>query len=510
MRLSDGGVFHASTPSQTVLSTAAPAAFGFLGVRPTAAASIQGATLSVPAGATFSIVAGNVSLRSGAVQAPGGRADLISVDSSGVALLNAADPNSPVTLQNFAKLGDVALSQQASINVDGSAGGKVIVRSGTLGLDRSTISASTLGNGAGVGIDILLTGALTSTGSSISSDTLGNGTAGNIGVIAQQVVLDGGGALGFIGIASRSEPVGLGGRAGNVSVQVADALRIVNGARISSTTFGRGPGGGVDIVAAEDILLDAEAAPPTVFTGVSAASNSTGAGGNAGNISIAAQSLQIRGSAQVTSSTAGQGSGGPISVTASSIQLDGRSGPGLSGIVARSESLTAGSRAGDISIKGNNADLSLNVVNGARISSATFGQGAGGNVNIDAREVVLDAQNAPATVFTGVAASSNSRGAGGDAGNISIQTGPSRCSAELRSPPVRRASGMAGKSASPPRTFSSMAVASPVRPGFSAGPMPPGPPEGREMLASTQPRSSTSSTVRASARRPSAREPGGT
>ena len=170
-------------------------------------------------------------------------------------------------------------------------------------------------------------------------------------------------------------------------------------------------------VNAADVLLDARSASPSVFTGIAAASASAG---NAGNLRIQAGSLQVLGGAQVTSSTSGTGNGGRVDATATDVLLDGRGQSTQTGIFARSESTGPGERAGDVAL---HATSQLSAVNGARISSTTFGQGAGGNVSIDAHDILFDAGNVPVSVFTGVAAASDSPGAGGDAGNVTLQAG---------------------------------------------------------------------------------------
>ena len=62
LRFSDGSVFNASNPPDTVLTTAPPASFGFLNGNP-APITVDRSDLTVPSGATLSLVGGDISIR---------------------------------------------------------------------------------------------------------------------------------------------------------------------------------------------------------------------------------------------------------------------------------------------------------------------------------------------------------------------------------------------------------------------------------------------------------------
>ena len=78
LKLGDSGRFDASDPSNTVLTTAPPSAFGILGSDP-ASLNVQDSVLQVPDGKELSLVGGDIEIVDGNLYAPDGRVALASV-----------------------------------------------------------------------------------------------------------------------------------------------------------------------------------------------------------------------------------------------------------------------------------------------------------------------------------------------------------------------------------------------------------------------------------------------
>jgi large exoprotein involved in heme utilization and adhesion len=169
------------------------------------------------------------------------------------------------------------------------------------------------------------------------------------------------------------------GDAGDITV-VADRLQLTEGSQIASATFGSGDGGTLR-VEARDILL----------------TDQSEAGFRSGIVAIAF----------------GSGQAGDIFVNAQDIEL--REGGAFN---ASSQGTAAGSGdAGDITVK---AD-SLRLIEGGDISSVTFGPGQGGNLRVEARDILLTGQN-EAGFFSAILASSQGTVAdSGDGGNITVK-----------------------------------------------------------------------------------------
>ena len=120
----------------------------------------------------------------------------------------------------------------------------------------------------------------------------------------------------------------------------------------------------------------------------------TGATGNSGNINIEARSLSMTDGAQISASTRGQGNAGSVTINANDLlRFDGEGQDGNpSGAFSRVNSGAVGN-GGGVSI----TTGSLEVINGAQLSSSSFGSGNAGDVEIDAKSIRLDNDGTIAT-----------------------------------------------------------------------------------------------------------------
>ncbi len=111
----------------------------------------------------------------------------------------------------------------------------------------------------------------------------------------------------------------------------ADRLRVNGGAAISASTFGRGNVGNLRIHADTIDLLGAS------LRGNSSelyAQVESGASGRAGNVDIVTDRLQLTGGAQVLTGTRSSGNAGDLVIHAQQIELTGTSTMGWSGLFA--------------------------------------------------------------------------------------------------------------------------------------------------------------------------------
>jgi filamentous hemagglutinin family protein len=204
--------------------------------------------------------------------------------------------------------------------------------------------------------------------------TASDGNAGDIGVTAREVTVDGGSlSSGTIG----------GGDAGNLSIDLAETVRVANDGKITTLTLGLGNAGNVDI---ESGLLEIDAGL------VQAISHGVGEDSGSGDITIDVGRLRLTGGGQIDNSTlfsgidgdgnliTSKGPGGKITVTASeSIEILGP------GVVFDSE---ARSQISNVNFDGT-GDRTIHLttpllrIDEGRINSQTFG-------GADAGDVVLD------------------------------------------------------------------------------------------------------------------------
>ena len=213
-------------------------------------------------------------------------------------------------------------------------------------------------------IDLQVTETLRVTeGAEINNTTSGQGDGGNIVIRANDVELSGLTSGIFAETSSGPDRT-----AGSIDLQVAETLKVTERAQISSTTSGQADGGRINI-RANDVELSG------FRSGVLAETiNGTG---NGGLINLQAETLQATEAAQISSATFGQGNSGNVVIDVDSLGLE---------TGAQISSATFGQgNGGNVVIDVDNLSLET----GAQISSAAFRQGDGGSLQIRANEIAL-------------------------------------------------------------------------------------------------------------------------
>ena len=413
VRLGDGGVFYADPTKNSVLTTADPVAFGFLSTSP-APIVLDGPFLGlplapapVPPGQTFALVGGDITIQAGvygyaAIIAPGATVSLASVASPGDALLGAGGA---VDLSAFATLGHIVVSGGSNINVGDSgydgfggyvgfanngASGSIYIRGGQLTLAPGGLLAQTYGDTDGGVIDIAVRGDV-----SLSTDP----ESGFISVIQA-------------GVGDSFGPGGMG-KGAAVRLDVGGTLSIADGSFVISESYGPGAAGDIHIRAGAIEIRGLGVT--TKFTGISAENYGTAAVGPALTINVG--SLNLRNGGRISTVNSGPGIGGTLTIDADSVRafgnIDPASGAGLVTLALSTEAvLGSEGAAGDMTIR----TRTLEISDGARISSSTGGSGDAGALSIVASEqVTIDGR------LSGIFSASAARDAG-NAGNLNVTT----------------------------------------------------------------------------------------
>jgi len=452
LRLGSDGRFDATYPENTVLSVAAPVAFGFLDDR-VAPVTVNGGPNSAlelsREGETLSVVGGNITIQGGTLGAPSRRVNLASVASRGEVKLTDDD----LETDTFNRLGDIHMSQGALIYTSGQGGGAIFIRSGRFVTESSIVLARTLGVGDGRGIDIdaredielknqtaiqaislgtgragdvkLKTNRLTmKSGASVLSGTVGAGHGGSLLAEAQEILMDNENSdfLTNRGFPTNLFAATLGtGPSGDTIIKT-ESLTLKNGAQIGSSTFGPGKAGKLS-VDAKDILLEG------VFGGQAPSKLATDSqgrmseSGDAGDLAIKTEFLTLRDGAQVSTITLGSGRGGQLSVEAKDILVEGiakdpdpvAGRPYHSNLITSAQPGASGS-AGNLTVKTERLVLK----SGGQVGATTFGTGRGGNLSVEAKDILVDGigrDQFPSALLT--TAAGNIPGSG-NAGNIRI------------------------------------------------------------------------------------------
>jgi filamentous hemagglutinin family protein len=300
-----------------------------------------------------------------------------------------------------AKAGNVIIQARESVSLDGM---------GFLLALFSIVGESGKGNGGNVTID---TKHLTArNGAQISTSTFGQGDAGELTVTAQSMELIGETSDGrfssglFTGVAKTAI-----GDGGNLTIDTKHLL-VRDGAEVSLTTKGEGNAGNL-LVKAQSIELIGTSADGSATSGLLAQVD-PGARGHGGNLTIDTKHLLMRDGARISASTRGEGDAGDLTIAAQSVELIGTSANGLaaSGLLALVDS-EANRDGGNLTINAEN----LLVRDGARISVETRGAGRAGDITLKILDNIT-LTGLDSGIFANTTSSSTGKG-----GNITINTG---------------------------------------------------------------------------------------
>ncbi|MBD1912505.1 MULTISPECIES: filamentous hemagglutinin N-terminal domain-containing protein [unclassified Leptolyngbya] len=188
---------------------------------------------------------------------------------------------------------------------------------------------------------------------------------------------------------------GARGDAGDITI-VAQNLNVLEGVQLNTNMYGAGSAGTVQLIGGDRIRIDNSTVSSQLMDG---------AVGQGGNVGIAANRLWVVNGAALSSSSFGTGDGGAVQVLVGDRTVIDNSS------LNSEVSGNAQGDGGDVSI----ATGSLRVLNNAQLSATTFSQGDAGDVLIQARDNVLFDQ---AFAFSRV-----NRAGVGEGGNVAIVSG---------------------------------------------------------------------------------------
>ena len=361
-----------------------------------------------------------------------------------------------------AQAGDIVINTTEDVTVDGVKGDK-ITRIGNINFG--------IGNVGNIKVDARNISLVN--GGAISNSTTGVGNAGNITITAKEnIFLDGvfqnkavsGVQNSLILLETDTQIAEQTGVPGTTNL-TAKNLRLTNGAQITSINSGVGDSGNINVNVADSIKIDGEGEIVTnnratrllnsqISTRVFGSKN-----GSAGSINISTKNLSLTNAGEVSSNSFSIGNAGDIDIIAQEINIDGQ-GKFLeivddSGQISRlanfssitsdvlsfsqstlvDEEIVADGDGGTISIDTD----SLSITNGGDISTSISGVGNAGDIEITAQTIEIDGQGFNQRVVSngqifsplGVISSISSQVIGnpdgtaisqGDGGNIKINT----------------------------------------------------------------------------------------
>lgn len=364
IRLGTDGWFSATSPVDSVLSAAPPAAFGFLGT--TAGAIRSSAYLRVEPGQAVSLVGGDLRLEGGYLVAPDGTVALASVRAPGELPL---DLHSAPQAGMFA--GSIELIDSV-VDTSGTGGGRVFIRGGELVVRDSAIQVVAHGDAPAGLIDLGATGTLAVDGSTlVLAETAGAAPGAAIRLDA--------GSVRLADSADIKSVVRQGGAGGSISIH-ADTLAVDDGAVVKSSTSGDGAGGAIRIEAAT--LTMRGAADGSVYPVVGSIVEEGQVGsGRGGDVTVSVDDLLLEEGAWLVTATSGSGRAGDIGVSAASVALRG----GRTALSSHTLSDRAGSgAAGNVTVSAGRMEM-----DDAVVDNVSAGWADGGAISVSAGDLTL-------------------------------------------------------------------------------------------------------------------------
>ncbi|NER33196.1 MAG: filamentous hemagglutinin N-terminal domain-containing protein [Oscillatoria sp. SIO1A7] len=437
LRLSDGSDFSATSPNAPPLLTINVPLGLQLGPSPgkiinqSRASNSNGNTvgLSVQPGETIGLVGGDISIEGGAIDAPVGKIQLISLADGFWEFgqeQNSSLESVPIGNSQF---GNIELTRESNVSTSGAGGGSIDIVAGKLSVrDGSQLTAITQGDQAGGGLRINAVESVEVIGNSadglepsrISSQTQGAGSAGDLtietsnltvndGIISAATFASGAGGNLTVRATSSVELVGgtvdgifrglvnaalATGDAGDLTVETG-RLIVRNGGFIFSGNRNEGNGGNLFVTATEKVEVSGTSTDGTLPSTIQSAASSGSElvqmrfgesfpRGNAGDLRIETGSLIVTDGAEISAGTNGSGNSGNLTIVASeSVEVRGTSGDGQ--LVSNlATDITGAGAGGNLTIETGR----LLLAEGGYLSASTFGAGAGGDINVRASESV--------------------------------------------------------------------------------------------------------------------------
>ena len=345
--------------------------------------------LKVNSGETLALVGDRVNLNGGIVTTEGGAIEIVGVEEGTVGI----NQDFQLDYSNIDSLGTVELEQQALIS--------------NTGKQSSDISIT----GADISIE---------DGSKVLLQNNADVSPGNLEVSASDsVVLEGTSDTG-VGSGIQAQTTSAE-KAGNINL---DTQRLVlkDGSRVGSNTYGNGEGGDTRISATESVEI--------VGNSANIINASTYSLGDAGSINLTTNKLRITEGGGISSSTLDSGNGGNLNIEANSIELIGNLSEPNSLSAISAVSFSPQGNAGSVTVTTD----TLEIVDGGAISTTSIGDGAAGNVTVDALkkiEISGQTESFPSAISSAVVTGGDlefraqigvSENPSGSSGSVSVNT----------------------------------------------------------------------------------------
>ncbi len=333
---------------------------------------VDNSGLEVRSGKDLALLGGEIDLEGGLITASEGTITLGGLNATGE--ISITETNSFVFPEEIAK-SNVTLTQQAGVDVRGAVGGSIQVNANNLEiLETSNFWAGIPLNSGSPNVEsgdlnFNLNNLVASENSNIRNQTLGIGNAGNINITTEN-------------------------------------LNLTEGAAIITSTFGQGDGGDININATGDVNIDRDFGGIYSTVGIrkdEREPNVANVVGDAGDITISANSFSLTNGGRILTKTAGVGNAGNVTINAvERVSIDGQGT-----IPIEADGFTF-----------NIATAILTQIEVENEAGTTFsGQGNAGNIEINTGNLEVTSAEGQ---FFGPQINTDNRGGIGNSGNVTI------------------------------------------------------------------------------------------
>jgi filamentous hemagglutinin family protein len=340
--------------------------------------------LRVDDGKSLLLVGSNFTMNGGGLVALGGNVELGGLAATGTVGLNSDGSNFSLNFPDAVERSNVTLTDGASVIVAAEDSGSIAVNARNLEMTEESF---------------LLAGIDTGLGSEQSR-------GGNIDInIADAIALKDGSRISNLILTEAR------GQGGDININT-NSLLLETGAKINGSTFGEGSAGNLNVYA-DDVQVIGEFQYNQSFSSLATIAYATGDGGDS---NINTNTLLIKDGAALGTGTFGEGNSGNLNVYADDVQVIGTSQDGQFLSFLSTQTATIGD-GGDLNINTN----TLQIQNGAQVLTGTFGEGNAGNLTINASYVEVIG-TVPVSLFSSLLSTqTGSKGSGGDL-NINTNT----------------------------------------------------------------------------------------
>jgi filamentous hemagglutinin family protein len=379
--------------------------------------------LTTASGKTFALLGNGITFDGGAATSPRGNIQLGSVAANSFVTLQSISEGWKISYDNVSQFQDITFDNLASIDTSGTGGGDINVTGRNIKIvNGSAITSNTLENLDGGTIQIEASDLLEINGSDI--------TGTKLDALLATVEI-------FLPSASKISSSTFGsGKGGDVEI-TAQNLKLIDGGAIELQTFPQstGAGGNLSIAIQDSIALNGirpllgvgdnakNLILPTIpldtaieLNQASELSTASIGSGNVGNIDISTTNIRLENGATIAGTPFSTGAGGAININATkSIEIIGtspRTGSASSSITANT---FAEGNAGGLKINTNR----LSIEDGGLLISATLETGDAGDINIDTSTTDVRGFRAKDQVPSLISTQATG---GGDGGNITLNT----------------------------------------------------------------------------------------